>query len=111
MSQLSNILITDNSMYYQNKLSVIKTSDKCVFSKADLWAIRLRDFLYDGFCLQSKTDKTLKNVNKHFRNFVGQNQQRKWQRKMGWKAHLSVCNHSLPEICVSQSDGGGPSSS
>ena len=55
---------------------MIKTSDNCVFSKADLWAIRLRDFLYDGFCLQSKTDKTLKNVNKHFRNFVGQDQQK-----------------------------------
>ena len=39
MTQLSNVLITDNSTYYQNKLSVIKTSDNCVFSKADLRSI------------------------------------------------------------------------
>ena len=38
MTQLSNVLITDNSMYYQNKLSVIKTSDNCVFAMADLRA-------------------------------------------------------------------------
>ena len=41
MTQLSNVLITDNSTYYQNKLSVIKTSDNCVFSKADLRAITI----------------------------------------------------------------------
>ena len=40
----------------------------------------LRDFLYDGFCLQGKTDKTFKNVNKHFPNFVGQTQRK---TKMG----------------------------
>ena len=45
MTQLSNVLITDNSTYYQNKLSVIKTSDNSVFSKADLRAIiQLRNF-------------------------------------------------------------------
>ena len=43
MTQLSNVLITDNSTYYQNKLSVIKTSDNCVFSKADLRAINVLD--------------------------------------------------------------------
>ena len=41
MTQLSNVLITDNSTYYQNKLSVIKTSDNCVFSKADLRSIKV----------------------------------------------------------------------
>ena len=44
MTQLSNVLITDNSTYYQNKLSVIKTSDNCVFSKADLRAINISHF-------------------------------------------------------------------
>ena len=35
--------------------------------------------LYDGFCLQGN----LKNVSKHFRNFVGQNQRkRKWDEKL-----------------------------
>ena len=38
MTQLSNVLITDIN---QNKLSVMKTSDNCVFSKADLQAIRV----------------------------------------------------------------------
>ena len=41
MTQLSNVMITDNSTYYQNKLSVIKTSNNCVFSKADLRAISM----------------------------------------------------------------------
>ena len=41
MTQLSNVLITDNSTYYQNKLAVNKTSDNCVFSRADLRAIKL----------------------------------------------------------------------
>ena len=39
MTQLSNVLITDDN---QNKLSVMKTSDNCVFSKADLQAINGR---------------------------------------------------------------------
>ena len=31
MTTLSNVLITDNSTYYQNKLSVIKKFDNCHF--------------------------------------------------------------------------------
>ena len=49
MTQLSNVLITDNSMYYQNKLSVIKTFDNCVFSKADLRAIGWCTFWFVPF--------------------------------------------------------------
>ena len=45
MTQLSNVLITiicfDSMYYYQRskKLSVIKTFNNCVISKADVWAI------------------------------------------------------------------------
>ena len=38
---------------------------------------------------KARQARLLKNVNKHFHNFVGQNQ-RKTKNKMGWKAHLSV---------------------
>ena len=51
MTQLSNVLITNNSMYYQNKLSVIKTSDNCVFSKADWCAIDFPKKRTDEFVL------------------------------------------------------------
>ena len=42
MTQLSNVLITDNSTIKTNYISVINTSDNCVFSKADLRAISLK---------------------------------------------------------------------
>ena len=42
MTQLSNVLNFDHRYYYyQNKLLVIKTSDNCVFSKADLRAMKV----------------------------------------------------------------------
>ena len=50
-----------------------------------------RDFLYNGFHLQGKTGKTFKNVNKHFGNFVGQNQgkKQKWDEKLITVAYLA----------------------
>ena len=41
MTQLSNVLIIDNSAHYQNELSVIKTFNNWVIFKADVWAINL----------------------------------------------------------------------
>ena len=57
------------------------------------------DFLCDGFRLQGKSGKTFKNVNKHFHNFIGQNQQ-KTKSENGMKSSLvpkMVHDISIPE--------------
>ena len=46
MTQLSNVLITDNTQYYQNKFSVIKTFDTCVNSKADVQAMKSDSYYF-----------------------------------------------------------------
>ena len=55
------------------------------------------DFLYDG-----KSGKTFKNVNKHFHNFIGQNQQ-KTKSENGMKSSLVpkiIHDISIPQIIV-----------